>query len=422
MIKKAQMLITHPLISGSTIIVVGTNISNFFNLLFTFFMLRNLTPSDYGILVSLVSIFGLFGLLADSFAPVIVNFSASYFANKQLEMVKGIFFHILKTSSIIGFLILLFFIIFSRYLGDFLKIYDVYLIILVGVCIFIAFVTVVNRALLQAKLSFTFLSVSGIIATLAKLITGVILVFIGFRVFGAVTAFLFSLIFGYLLSFFPLNFLLNKSIKSHPIDVKKLIDFGLPAALSLLGITAFITTDILLVKHFFDPNTAGLYAGLAVVSKIIFYFSSPIGTVMFPLIVHKRAQNLNYNTDFKLALVLVLLPSFAFTVLYFLFPDMIISLVMKHKEYLAGSSLLGPLGIFVMMYSLLSIVTNFYLSIQKTNVYIPITVFASIQAVLIWFYHRTLFQIIIISNITIGLLLVFLLLYYWTVIARKNDH
>ena len=42
--------------------------------------------------------------------------------------------------------------------------------------------------------------------------------------------------------------------------------------------------DIVLVKHFFTPAMAGLYAAVAMVGRVIFAFSQAVVNSMFPLV------------------------------------------------------------------------------------------------------------------------------------------
>lgn len=418
---KLYKVFRHPLISGSAIIFLGTNIGNLFNLFFNFFMLRNLTATDYGVLVSLISIITLFAYMAESFTPSVVNFASIFFVRKEIGKVKSLFVKIAVVSALLGFSILVSFMLFSQPISHFLNIQDSYLFIVTGFCILFAFLGVVNKSFLQAKLAFFPIAIIIVLGSASKLATGVFFVLSDLRVYGALFAFMISFFLPYLFSFVPLRFLFNGKVKKEAIDVSKLFSFGFPAALSILGLTFFITIDILLVKHFFNPTTAGLYAGISVVAKIIFFFSAPIGTVMFPLIVRKHANKEDYHKDFFLALILILLPSLGLTIIYFLFPELIIRFVMKRSEYQAGVGILGFFGLYLTIYSLLYVITNFYLSIQKTKVYLPIFFFVLLQTVGIWLYHDSLSSVLFVSLSATSLLLLVLLLYYWKVIYKNRS-
>ena len=264
-------------------------------------MLRLLSPSDYGTLVTLVSIITLFVFLSESFSPTIVNFTAGYFAKKEIGKIKNLFLKSTALYLLVGILAFLFFVILSPKINLFLNIYDKYLLEMVGVCIFLSIIAVVNRAIIQAKLSFIFISAVAISASLLKLISGTLFALAGLKVYSGLFAFFLSFSLSFISSFIPLRFIFKSGIKTDKIDIKKILQFGFPSALSILGLTLFVTSDILLVKHFFDPVSAGLYAGLEVVAKVIFFFSAPVATVMFPLVVRKYENGENYHKDFLIA-------------------------------------------------------------------------------------------------------------------------
>jgi len=187
-----------------------------------------------------------------------------------------------------------------------------------------------------------------------------------------------------------------------------------------MSLTSFISTDILLVKHFFNPQQAGLYAGLSLVARVIFFLSAPIGSVMFPIVVQKYSKKESFTRTFNLSLLLVLLPSVLIAIFYMLFPDFSILFFLKKQNYLAISHLLTPFAIFIVLFSLLSIIANFYLSINKTKVYIPVVIGALAQIILICLFHNSFAQIITISLVITFVLVGMLLLHYEFFIKRAR--
>ncbi len=411
--QRIEEAIRHPLIAGSGIVFVGTFLGNILNFLFNVFMGRYLSTADYGILSAIVSILTLFGLAAGALVPTIVHFSGSYFADKKLDLVRGLFIRMNNISFIIGFVITLIFAIFSQQIGDFFHFPSPSLIILTGVIVCFEFLILVNTAFLQAKLSFYFISFMNLFSSLLKLLLGLLFISLGFGVSAPVLAYFFAFFIPYAVSFFPLKFIFSvKKGKDPHVATKTILLYGAPSAISLLSLTSFITTDIILVKHFFDAHAVGVYAALSIIGKVIFFFSAPIATVMFPLIVQKFTRKENYHNIFHLSLLLVLLPSLALTVFYFLFPIFTIQLFFNRPEYNAAAPLLGWYGILMTLYSVNNILINFLLSIKKTSVYIPILIGAFLQIGLILYFHRSFAEIIAISISILSLLIVILLLYY----------
>lgn len=414
-----KKIATHPLISGSLIIFSGTLFANVFNFLFNLFLSRNLSVSDYGILASLVSLILLCALIADSLAPTIVSFAGSYFAKQEHDKISDFFLQITKISFLAGGIVLVVLILFTKAIGDFFNIKDNSLIILVGVIVFFGFASSATRSILQAKLAFKYITFMYIFSAIIKFLGGVLLVIQGFGVRGALWGFFLSFSVPYFLSLIPLRSFLRIRKNNSVVSVLKLISYGGPATLTLMGLTLFITTDIILVKHFFSSKEAGLYAGLSLIGRVIYFFSAPIGLVMFPLIVHRHAKNDDYKHIFKLSLLVVFLLSAAVTTFYFLFPNFVVSIFLKRQEYFTIVPLVGLFGIFITLYSMVSILANFYLSIKKTYVFVPVISTAFLQAVLIWIYHNNFLQIILISIFSISLLFLYLLLYYWRLYGRR---
>lgn len=411
--KKIKEGLRHPLILGSAVIFSGSLLGSFINFIFNLFMTRNLSVSDYGILASIVSLITLSTLPAGAVVPMVINFAASYFAKGEFGKVSDLFFKVVKFLFFLGAIAFAIFLIFRKDIGHFFNIYNESLIVLTGIIVLTSFTGIVNSALLQARLSFKFITFSNLLASFLKLFLGAILVFFGFAIGGVIWALFLSSLIPYLISFIPLGFIFKNRMIDSKADLNKLFAYGAPAALTMFGLTSLTTTDIVLVKHFFDPKSAGIYAGLSLIGRVIFFFSAPIGTVMFPLVVQKHAKKENYHNTFKLSLFLVFLPSILITIFYFIFPEFSIKFFIKRDEYLPAAPLLGIFGIFITLFSLLSIMTNFYLSIKKTKISMLVAGGAFVQAALIWFFHKTFFQIIIISLSVISLLLAFFLLYYW---------
>ncbi len=412
MIEKAKNIIKHPLIFGSGVLVIGNLIANFFNFLFNLFMSRSITVSEYGIFASIMSIIAFPVLIGSAINPVVVRFAGDYFAKKDFASLRGLYIQIKKLLLVIGVIVFLLFLIFIPTIGNFFHITDQRILFITDIIIFTALINVVNLAFLQAKLAFGFQVIVSLCNAILKLCIGIILIFLGYSVLGATYAILFAGLTGYIVSFIPLKFVFDKKIALPSIPKKELFLYGFPSSIALLGLTSFISSDIILVKHFFDPHQAGLYAGLSLIGRVIFFVSAPIATVMFPIIVQKHSKNENYTNTFKLSLLLVIFPSLILTAFYSIFPHQAIMFFLKREDYLAISPYIVPFSIFITFYGILAILSNFYLSINKTKIFIPIIIGAIAQIVFIYFIHQNFFQIIIISLVCTVLLDICLLLYY----------
>ncbi len=403
----------NPLISGSAVMFVGSLLGNVFHFLFNIFMSRSLSVAEYGILIALTSVATFPGFLFTSIVPTTVRFATTFITNNEKGKLKGLYIKISKIMFYSGVFFMALFVIFSSQIASFLRIENIQSFIwFLGAWVMVGLIGNVNMAFFQAQLSFKFSSFLTFLGGILKFIFGVTLVLLGFRIGGILVGIILSGFVVFLVGLVRLRPIFYNATKSVHMSYGEILHFGVPATLALLSVTSFINTDIILVKHFFPAHEAGLYAGLSLIGKVIFYFSAPIGAVMFPLIVKKHELGQAKGRMLLASLGLVLIPSVALTLFYFIFPEFTIGFFLKRADYLAVSGVLGFFGLFMALYAILYMLTNFYLSIKKTRIYIPIFVGALLQIVLISFFHESFYQVIAVSTSLTFLLVVGLLLYY----------
>ncbi len=419
-LRTLKNVINHELVSGSFYIFVGITVSSFLAFVLNIYFARELSYEDYGIFSSLLSIVTLLTVPASALSAVIVRYATLFFTKNEEERAgafyKKSFLYLLFFSLILN----VFFIVLFPAISGFLKIEQLGLMLLAGVSVGVFYLATLNMAFLQSLLKFRLLGLLYLIAGIGKLVSGVGLVFLGFKVYGALFAtFIFAAI-DFLVSIFPLKSVISKAGRDVDIGTRDFTSYAIPTSIAIFSLSSFISIDVLLVKHFFSATEAGFYGGLSLVGKVIFYFTGPIPMVMFPLIVKKHANNENYQKLFYTALGLVLASSVFITIFYFIFPEFTIKLFLGGKGYLTMAPYLGLFGIFLTLFSINNVFVNFFLSIKKTRVWMPVIFWAVIQIVLIYAFHSNFYQIIYVSISTSVLLLACLVLYYLKVNGINN--
>lgn len=415
MIKIKEILsnvIRHELISGSFFVFLGTTASSFLAFILNIYFARNLSYSDYGEYSSLISLITLLTIPAGSLSAVVVRYATEFLSKNEFgkagTFYKKTFLYIL----IFSFIANLSFIVVSPFILSFLKIKEVGLLVLVGFSIATFYLATLNLAFIQSLLKFRLLGFLYVIAGIGKLIAGIGLIILGFRVYGAIVAVIIFSVIDFILSLLPLKEIINSSKKSLGIHKKELISYALPTMISVFALSSFISTDVLLVKHFFNLEEAGFYGGLSLIGRVIFYFTGPIPMAMFPLIVKRHTSSESYSNLFYISIILVLIPSILITIFYYLMPNLVINIFLGGGDYKFISSYLGLFGIFLTFFSINNVFVNFFLSIKKIFVCIPVSIFAVLQVISINYFHQDFRQIILISIICSLLLMISLVMYY----------
>lgn len=412
-IQLVKKFISHELVSGSFYVFLGSMINNVFSFLFNLFLVRKFTTSDYGIYASLVSLITLSSFFSQSLITVLVKFSSDFIAKQKIAQAAAFYKKLLKHLIIFALGVFIVFVVSLTLIKNFLHIDNTFFILLVAIIASVAYVSMINEAFIRSLLKFKYLSFLFSLGSIGKLMVGAILIILGFGIYGALGAILFNGLVILILGFIPLKFLFNQKAVDGNFSKNGILRYAIPASITVLFLASFVSTDIILVKHFLSSSQAGLYGGLSLVGKVIFYFTSPIPLVMFPLIIKRYTQKISFHSLYYLSLLLVSLASVIIVAFYFAFPKFVINLFLGGENYYFVTPYIGLFAIFLSLYSLVNVCVNFFLSIGKTGIYKLVVPLAILQILLILFFHGNFTEIILSSIASISLLLVSLLLYYY---------
>jgi len=261
----------HELVVGSLYIFSGSIFGNFLAFILNLFLARNLSYADYAIFASLLSVITLAAIPASSINTVIVKFATAFFVKEQNDKLKTLYLLFFKLVLGLSLFIIFLFFVFSIPFKNYLHIDNAWYIIASGFVIAAFYLSTLNTAFLQSLLKFKFMAITNIAGSILKLTVGVVLVALGYKVFGGLGA-LFSMMSGmYLISYFPLSNILKEksSAKKISLNIKQMLSYAVPAFVTTLFLTSFVSIDVILVKHFFNPHMAGFYAGLSLMGKVI---------------------------------------------------------------------------------------------------------------------------------------------------------
>lgn len=409
-----------PLVAGSLVLFTGTGFASLANYLYHLLMGRMLGPSVYGELESVIAVLYLLIILSTTLALVTAKFTADLKGKNNSPGIKYLFSYFTPRLILWGGIISLLLILISPLVGSFLHLKTVIPLVLGSLYFFTCLPLAFNRGILQGMLKFKEMAATTICENGLKLIIAVILVWGGFRLNGAVASLFLSGLIAWAFTVKTLAFLRKVLPQATNLNRQRIFHFAIPALINNLAFTSLYTTDVILVKHFFNSYEAGWYAALAVLGKIIFFAASPITAVMFPLVSNHKSQNKNYRHLLFGSLALVFLICLGAELIYWFFPQLMVR-IMFGNDYLPISPLLAWMGAFISFYSLAFLVTNFFLSADKTGVVFLPVIAGLAQVIFIGLFHQTLQQVIIVSTAVSGLLLGSLILFYWHDYSKTSN-
>lgn len=407
MMRKIADLFKNPFLSGSLVMIIGSNVYNGGQFVYHFLSGRFLGKAYYGDLAAIISILGIIGIVQLALSLTIVKFITAEKDDKKLvDFIKWIYRMSIWAGLIVGIIVSL----ISPLITNFLHIAQPLAVFLLGPIIFSFIVILTCRAVLQGLLQFNRYVVSLLIEAFVKLTLTVVLILLGFAVVGAVGAILIAVLCSFIFTRISLSPYLKGKRESNP-DLKPLLKYSGFVLIQGLALTSMYSSDLILVKHFFSAEEAGLYAALAILGRVVFFGASPITQVMFPLISKRHSNDQDYKNIFYASVLLVVGLTAFVTLIYYLVPQIPLG-VLYGKSFLDGTKLLWWYALFMSFLAVSMLLTQFYLSVHKTKVSLLFAVAAISQLVLIWFMHNSLLGVIQISIAVSALLVLALLLYF----------
>lgn len=421
--KQLIALLRHPLISGSSILFVGAFLVNFLGYLFNLIMGRLLSVEDYGLLAALTSLLVLFGIFQNSFTGIFAKFAAKYKAQEDEKLLGVLISYGSKFIIAFSAVLLVGLLVISPLIASFIKVDDLLLLIFIFLSVSTSIVFALPIGILKGQMRFVTMSLLGLVNPILKIVLGVLFIWLGMEVFGVVVGILIA-------AFIPVVIgtrIIFKSNKKNIASTAKVPDlfsefksYSWRFFLATIGLSIISNADIILVRTFFEPVVSGQYAALSLMGKAIFYFTSPVYSVFFPLVAQKTERNESVLKTLFLTIGLISSVSIALSFVYFLAPGLVLSVFFPADEYQMLRSFLGPFSLYIAIFAIVNLFNNFFLSMGKTGVYKINLTFAGIFVLLFYFFHSSLYQVIGVLFTTSFLLLVSYLLYYYHLSNGKN--
>jgi O-antigen/teichoic acid export membrane protein len=271
-------------------------------------------------------------------------------------------------------------------------------------------------AYLRGHKQFSQTSIANLIGAAGKILLSAVLVWIGWNTIGAI----FGVVLAQVIAFAyavraarAIGFMPPKSDKRISLPnmtlLKPELRYGLLVLCGSLTVTVLSSVDIFIVKHFFDAETAGRYAGVSTVARMIFFLTASVAQVLLPSV--KMSQPRHQNRQFLLkSLALVLVLGGGATAVFAGFAPTIIHLMMG-GQYTAYAHLLGTLSIAMFIISILNLVISYYIALREYQIAAIVVLGAVIAGVLLMSHHETLESVV--SSLLYGSTTMLLLIAVW---------
>ena len=389
-------------LSGSFVLLAGSGFVTAINFAYNIAVARFLGPAAFGHASAVYTLLILISAVTLSYQIVSAKVVAQQ-ASVPAKSAAYRMFH--KSAWLSGILVGLLLVAARNAVSDYLNLPSSLLIVwlAVGVAFYVPLGT--RRGYLQGAYGFRRLATNLALEGLARLFGSLLAIVLGYGVTGVIAANAAALALAYLVAVPKLP-----ATAAHDLQIPGAFHEALQAIVFFVGQVVINNSDIVVVKHFFPPAPAGLYAAIALVGRVIFAFSWAVVNTMFPIVAGTRAQErkghgvlgisllLVFTIGGVLALALRLAPAWIWTTLF-------------GPQFVAT----GPYGLPYLLalyaattcvYALSVVMIAYEMSYRIANTGWVQLAFSAVFIAGIYRYHRSLQEVIVVQLVMMVLLLI----------------
>ncbi len=363
-----QRLRQSSFVRHNAIYFAGSVLIGFLNYLYYPVLGRLLEPAAFGEVQTLASLFLQMSIFLGVLGLITVNITANY---DDVAWRNRIILELEKLALLTATLVLALAVVFGGVLKDYFRFGSSLPFAVLGLAIVVTVPYMLRSAYLNGRQQFGLNALAGIVGAGSKLVLSVGLVALSLGTSGALLGIVLAQLLalavatsytrrhGFASSWHTHAFSLLPDMRLVAPELK----YALLVLTGSLTITVLYSVDIVVIKHYFDAHTAGLYAGVATVARIIFFLTASVAQVLMPSVRLNRPARENTQLLVK-SLVLLLTLGGGALVVFAIAPRLIIRLLMG-GDYVRYAGLLPRLGLAIFVISIVNLFVTYYMALRR---------------------------------------------------------
>jgi len=388
---------------GSSLLFAATMLGNAFGYLFQLAMGRMLAVEQYGELNALMALLAIFGIPFATLVNFFARETAVHAATGDLRGVRSLHWVGQRWIGIRLAAVVAVMVFLSPHIGGFLDVSGKN-VILVLATIFVVGLVTENTGIIQGMQYFGCLSFISAGTSVFKFLFGVLFVWLGWGLLGALGGLLATALCLLLYSQWVIVSHLPEKDPSFRFSWRKIARYvgGLFFANAFFGIMTQM--DVILVKHYFPPVDAGLYASAAVLGKAVVYLPGAIVMAMFPMVASNQAAGKSSSSVMIKAVLLTLLLAGSGALCLYIFSGLVLG-VLFGPDYLPAVPVAARFGIAMLPLSFVFVVMNYLLAQGRTRFVVFMGAGALLEILGIHFFRSGLSEVLNVILAASGLVL-----------------
>ncbi len=404
-----------------TFLFASTIIVNAGNYAINLLLGRFLGPEQFAEAGAMATLVLILSFLAVGLQLAAAKFSATYFGKEAIEQLSIFKNWIYRNANKFSIVIVVLLLILLIPISNFLHFHSYLPLALIFIGIPAYFNMSVSRGLLQGTNKFAGLAITYQAEMWMRLIATFLLLFIVLK---------FSLPYasesiglGFLMSFIASYWIAQKTIKngedgSVVLGGKNFVEKSeFKQFIIIIGAYEFSqiminNSDVLLVKHYFENEAAGLYAAIALIGRVVFFATWTIVTLLFPKVIQMEQQGLNHRPLFWKSLMFVFSIGAGITLTCFFFDKWIMQILFG-EAFIEAAPYLWQYAVATTLFACANVFAYYFMSLEK---YVPVyisLIAGFFQIMGIMAFHSNLEQVIWVQILLMSALFIAMTVYYF---------
>jgi len=334
---------------------------------------RKLGVATYGELYALINAAAIAALPAAFVAPVVAQLAAEFRALHDDRHLRGLTDGVAGGFAKLGLIYLAVAALGAIPFARFLHV-PAWSVPFVGLLAAAALFLSALRAIAQGTQDFRGYAISNAMEGIAKVVGIVALVAIGLRLGGGIAGFVLGTLCA--LVYLVLR-LVRRYASSQPqgvrYDWRRILNAGAGAAAATIAMALMGSADVVLVKHFFTAQDAGLYAAASLGGKILLYMVGFVPTVLLPQAADRHARGAQTREVLMTSLAMFAVMSVGGLCIFRFFGiDVLHALV--GRAFDAASPLLVTYGCAMVFLALTNALTYYGIATHRLGFTVPLLI------------------------------------------------
>lgn len=324
-----------------------------------------LSREEYGALFSLLSLSMIVATAAQTFQNAASRFTSTFRVGGNLGKIKSLWTYLLWRTLLLGLVVFLILVLVTPLVSRFLRLEDSRCFIVLSSSFLLGFAISVNQGLIQGLQRFLPLGFCQVLLPVTKISLGVLLVYVGLGVNGALLPLLIggAIVFG-------VSLLFVRDVAQAKAERCEVTGLGSYTGLTFVAVVScgvLMNVDVVMAKHYLSPERAGDYAAMAVLGRMALYAPMGIGAAMFPKTSELFESGRDPQRAMRKAMLYTLIAGGMILLVYCFLHGFIIDFAFR-GAYEIGMVDLLKYGLSMLLIALSSLMVNYFLSVNQTKI------------------------------------------------------